>query len=325
MREQLLEWVTTFPTRPGYRDGTFEDSPQAHLLSHRLPDAIRAAIPIHLGGLIVEGSAGKGEWTHTPWVALLDQAVTTNVGEGYYVVYLLSWGCERLYLTIAQGCTELKKQAGIPKAKEELERRAQLMRSRVLGHAQRLHPLKVALGARSWRGKLYEPGVVVGAQYSTSDFPTENELLLDLEEALALYRRLSMSGGWSADDEIMNEAREERGSGTLEQAKRYRQHRAVERQSGHSKEVKKRQGTKCKGCDRNLADVYGEVAQGLIDAHHLTPLASLADGEQVKFDPVKDFAVLCPNCHRVIHRMDDPSDLQGLRDVVRPYRSDNSS
>lgn len=319
VRDQLSEWVATYPTRPGHRDGTFAGSPQAQLLKYRLPDAIREAIP-DLGGVMVEGSAGKGDWTHTPWVALLDQAVTTTVEEGYYIVYLLSLGCERLYLTIAQGCTELKERSGIPKAKEELERRASQMRSRIRGRAQRLRPLEMRLETDSWRGQLYEPGVVVGIEYQTDNLPSEDALLRDLREALSLYRHLRMSGGWSPDDEIMNEAREERGSQTLEQAKRYRQHRTIERQPGHSKEVKKRQGTKCKGCDKDLADVYGEVAQGLVDAHHLTPLSSLEEGEVARFDPIKDFAVLCPNCHRVIHRMDDPSDLNALRARVTAHQ-----
>ena len=176
----------------------------------------------------------------------------------------------------------------------------------------------MVLGTSSWRGKLYEPGVVVGVEYQTDSLPREEDLLLDLKEALSLYRHLSMSGGWSADDEIMVEAREERGAQTLRQAKRYRRHRAIERQPGHSNEVKRRQGTICKGCEKDMADVYGEVTRGLIDAHHLTPLSSLEEGEIANFDPVKDFAVLCPNCHRVIHRMDDASDIAALRQLVAP-------
>lgn len=320
MRDQLKDWVTNYPKVPGYRDGTFAGSSQAQLLKYQLPDAIRQAIP-DLGSVIVDGSAGKGDWTHTPWVALLDQAVTTTVQEGYYIVYLLSLGCERLYLTIAQGCTELKNRAGIPEAKEELRRRASQMRSRVHGRARRLRPLEIVLGTDSWRGQLYEPSVVVGVEYDPQNLPSEDHLRKDLEEALSLYRHLRMSGGWSPDDEIMNEARDERGAQTLEQAKRYRQHRSIERQAGHSKEVKKRQGTICKGCGKDMADVYGEVAQGLIDAHHLTPLSSLEEGEVAQFDPVADFAVLCPNCHRVIHRMGDPSDLNALRDLVLPYKA----
>jgi 5-methylcytosine-specific restriction protein A len=319
VRDELLNWVTTYPRQPGYRDGSFASAHAAEIVKYSVPGAIKRDIG-NLGGIDVQGSAGQGDWTHTPWVALLDNAVTTTTQEGYYVVYLMSLGCERLYLTIAQGCTELKKRSSDAAASGELLRRASQMRSRVAPLARRLQPLKISLGTPSWRGKLYEPSVVVGVEYDTGNLPTEENLRKDLEEALSLYRHLRASGGWAADDEIMNEAREERGSQTLDQAKRYRQHRSIERQAAHAKEVKRRQGTVCKGCGNDMADVYGEIAEGLIDAHHLTPLSSLQDGEVAHFDPIEDFAVLCPNCHRVIHRMDDPSDLRALRETMMPYR-----
>ncbi|HMG48853.1 MAG TPA: DUF3578 domain-containing protein [Allosphingosinicella sp.] len=315
MRDQIQEWVTTYPKKPGYRDGSYAGARAAEVVRHDVPDAIRRDIA-NLGGIIVKGSAGDRDWTHTPWVALLDKAVTTTTKEGYYVVYLLSLGCERLYLTIAQGCTELKERSGIRTARAELLRRASLMRSRLEGRARRLRPINISLGTDSWRGKLYEPSVVVGVEYETASLPCEDDLRRDVEEALSLYRHLRMAGGWSADDEIMFEAQEDRGSETLEQAKRYRQHRTIERQRGHSDKVKAALGTVCMGCRADLGDRYGDVAKGLIDAHHLIPLSSLGEGEIARFDPRKDFAVLCPNCHRVVHRMDDPSDIAKLRRIL---------
>ena len=184
--------------------------------------------------MIIKGSAGDRDWTHTPWVALLDKAVTTTTREEYYVVYLLSRGCDRLYLTIAQGCTDLYEQSGKTATREELLRRASIMRSRLKGRCKRLKPIEVRLETSSWRGELYEPSVVVGVEYRANNLPSEDNLRNDLAEALCSYRHLNASGGWSPDDEIMNEARAERGSETLEQAKRYRQHRSIERQVSHS-------------------------------------------------------------------------------------------
>lgn len=320
MRDEIDLWVTTYPKKPGHKDGSYKGARAAQIVRRDVSSAIEREIP-NLQRIIVKGSAGDRDWTHTPWVALLDKTVTTTTQEEYYVVYLLSLGCERLYLTIAQGCTQLYKQSGKAAARDELQRRASIMKSRLKGRYLRLRPLQIRLGTHSWRGELYEPGVVVGVEYDTRNLPNDDDLRKDLKEALSLYRHLSASGGWSRDDEIMTEARDERGAQTLEQAKRYRQHRSIERQAGHSKEVKKQQGTICKGCGKDMADVYGDVAKGLIDAHHLTPLATLEEGDVAMFDPINDFAVLCPNCHRVIHRMDDPSDLNALKDLVIPYRA----
>lgn len=301
--------------QPIYRDPDFANSPLGPLVSEQIPNAIKASVSAATH-LIVDGSIGKGTWAHAPWVALLDRAVTTSVQEGPYVVYLLSLGCERLYLTLAQGCTELNKAIGTPKAKAELRRRVAVMQSRLEGIGKRLKPLSASLGSDTWRCELYEAGVVVGVEYQANSLPAENDLRADLEEALSLYRQLWVAGGADPEDAIIAAAEEDLGSKDLRQAKRYRLHRSIERQAGHSKEVKKRQGTICKGCDKDMANVYGEVARGLIDAHHLTPLSNLKEGEIARFDPIEDFAVLCPNCHRVIHRMDDASDIAALRQLV---------
>jgi 5-methylcytosine-specific restriction enzyme A len=284
-----------------------------------IPNAIFAAIPKIHGRYEIEGSAGKGGWTHTPWVAILDPAVTTSVEEGFYAVYLLSLGREHLYLSLNQGCTLLKDSTGISAARSELRRRADVMWSRIDNKATRLQRIGMNLNVQSsvWRGKLYEAGLIAGLQYDTKNLPSELTLASDLEEALSLYRHLNEMGGWEPDDDIIRSAEVDGVAKSLEQAKRYRQHRAIERQPSHSKAVKKRLGTRCMGCSFELSELYGVLGQGYIEAHHLTPLASLQDDEVVHFDPEKDFAVLCPNCHRIIHRMDDASDIEGLRALVR--------
>jgi len=155
---------------------------------------------------------------------------------------------------------------------------------------------------------------VLNVAYDTSVLPSEEDLRADLREAVELYRKLVVSGGWEPDDQIAKDAEDEAGIvKDLTQAKRYKQHRAIERQGSHSKAVKKAQGYRCKGCLKQMDEVYGDIAAELIEAHHLTPLSSLTEGQAVTFDPETDFAVLCPNCHSVIHRMEDVSNIGALR------------
>jgi 5-methylcytosine-specific restriction protein A len=319
MRAEFASLVNSYPGSPKWRDSAFAGSPVVALLEEKLPAAIVKAIPKINGRYKIDGSAGQGGWTHTPWVSLLDPAVTTSVEEGFYCVYLLSRGGNRLYLIIGQGCTTLKKSIGIRSAKDELRRRADLMWSRIRYSTNRLQRIAVDLNVESsvWRGKLYEAGLVAGIQYDTANLPDEETLVADLNEALALYRLLNQSGGWEADDDIIRDAETDGVGGSLEQAKRYRQHRAIERQQSHSRLVKKNLGTRCMGCSFELSELYGSVASGFIEAHHLIPLSNLHENEIIRFDPKKDFAVLCPNCHRVIHRMNDVSDLNGLRKLVK--------
>jgi 5-methylcytosine-specific restriction protein A len=318
MREELANWAMEFPLAV-VREA-FAGSETAKFVTHDLPNALKIALPELESEYFIDASAGQGGWTHTPWVAVLNPAVTTTVQDGFYVVYLLNADGSHLYLSLNQGCTLLKNAVGITKAAKELRQRANLMRRRIANHASRLHAGDIDLRSSLWRAKLYEAGDVLNVDYDTSRMPAETELLADLREALQLYRRLWLEGGWSAEDEIIQDAKadglDEKIS--LDQAKLYRLHKAIERQSTHAKIVKKILGTRCMACKLELGQAYGPLAQGLIHAHHLTPLSSLNAGQQVRLDPKKDFAVLCPNCHAVIHRMDDVSDLDGLRALITP-------
>jgi 5-methylcytosine-specific restriction protein A len=69
-----------------------------------------------------------------------------------------------------------------------------------------------------------------------------------------------------------------------------------------------------------LEEVYGPVADGYIEAHHLMLFASL-EGRPTELDPKTDFAVVCANCHRMLHR-GAPYTVQELRDMLSQVRSE---
>jgi 5-methylcytosine-specific restriction enzyme A len=239
-----------------------------------------------------------------------------------FVVYLLSADGKLLYLSLNQGCTALWDAVGIAEARKELSRRSELMRARVAAEARRFIHAEIDLRADLPRATLHSAGNVLSVEYDTANFPTDTVLAADLQEGLRLYRLLRTEGGWSAADDMVLQARADgvtTDRATIEEAKRYRLHQSIERDARHARLVKKCLGTRCMGCERDMAELYGVVATGLIEAHHLTPLSSLGTIE-VSLDPRKDFAVLCPNCHAVIHRMSDVGDLDSLRALVSHAR-----
>lgn len=83
MRDQFVEWVTSYPTDPAPRDPAYKSAPVGKLVKRQIPDAIRAAVP-EAADLTVRGGIGEGRWTDTPWVALLDPRMA--VEDGVYVV-----------------------------------------------------------------------------------------------------------------------------------------------------------------------------------------------------------------------------------------------
>ena len=59
-------------------------------------------------------------------------------------------------------------------------------------------------------------------------------------------------------------------------------------------------GTTCMICGFNFEEIYGEHGKGFIEVHHLKPLSS--QEAPVIVNPRTDMAVVCSNCHRMIHR-----------------------
>ncbi len=74
-------------------------------------------------------------------------------------------------------------------------------------------------------------------------------------------------------------------------------------------------GAWCRVCDFDFAKAYGEIGEGYIHVHHLTPLAAL-DGKARKIDPIKDMLPVCPNCHEMLHQCDPPYTIDQLREII---------
>lgn len=119
-----------------------------------------------------------------------------------------------------------------------------------------------------------------------------------------------------AEDQKEDEKELEVAAPHLEK-KQYSLHRKVDRNSKLIKEVKRHKGYCCEACGMSFTNIYGSIGDEFIEAHHLIPLSTLEANMSVQYDPIKDFAVLCSNCHRMIHKLDDPADLEGLRYLLK--------
>ncbi|MET9074192.1 HNH endonuclease [Streptomyces sp. NPDC004232] len=82
-----------------------------------------------------------------------------------------------------------------------------------------------------------------------------------------------------------------------------RRHRARERNRGLRKKkiesVRRRGGTlACEACGFDFEEVYGDRGAGYVECHHVVPLHEAGEGKT----KLSDLALICANCHRMIHR-----------------------
>ena len=72
-----------------------------------------------------------------------------------------------------------------------------------------------------------------------------------------------------------------------------------------------RYGTSCAVCEKDMSEIYGPAAAGLIHVHHLTPLSEIK--EDYRVNPNADLRPVCPNCHAVIHRRKPPYKIEEVK------------
>jgi 5-methylcytosine-specific restriction enzyme A len=74
-------------------------------------------------------------------------------------------------------------------------------------------------------------------------------------------------------------------------------------------------GLKCMICEFDFQEVYGNIAEGFIQVHHIVPLSELSGEYEV--DPARDLIPICANCHSVIHLTRPAMKVEDLQKMVK--------
>ena len=104
---------------------------------------------------------------------------------------------------------------------------------------------------------------------------------------------------------------------------KYRLHRTLERDSKIVRKKKARRladtgSLQCDVCSLDFKETYGSRGEGFIEAHHKTPVATLDGAAKTK---LSDLALVCSNCHRMLHRGTPMLSVDELRHTVSDRRS----
>ncbi|MBX3047270.1 MAG: DUF3578 domain-containing protein [Anaerolineales bacterium] len=305
---------------------------QEDFAGHELADFIRREVPrvfhasiSQLEEMLFAASPGQGRWADAPWIAVFDPAITETAQEGFYPVYLFNRTLTAVYLSLNQGMTSLAKEVGNSQAKQLLMARAELLRSRI-GPSLKFstNPIDLEPQGSNDRLAMYEPGHTLGKLYTANKFPSENELVMDLLDMVDLYRKAKFSGG--TDDlnaiiQISEESGEYSSDFSLEEKRRLTLHRRIERNHRLALLAKKIHGYKCQVCSFDFFAEYGELGKEYIEAHHLIPLSSLDVDRPAFLSPERDFAVVCANCHKMIHRPGAPKNWEAFLRLYQKHQA----
>ena len=278
----------------------------ANRFRHAFPNQLKQFIA-DKNRYVIKGSSGQSQWTDSPWIAIMDKLVTKSPKAGFYPVLLFRGDMEGAYLSLNQGVDKLK-QDFKKKSIHVLKLKAEEYRSKLAIKNQVLLS-NINLNSSAKNAPFYEAGNILAKYYPKNKLPTKIEFQEDIVFFLKLYDELIFS---TELDETSTKL-------TGIEYKRLRLHYRIERSSSVSKEVKKRKGHICEACNMSFENQYGQLGKDYIEAHHLTPISSI-NLETFEIDYINDFAVLCSNCHRMIHRLEDPSDLDLLRTILKSNR-----
>lgn len=94
---------------------------------------------------------------------------------------------------------------------------------------------------------------------------------------------------------------------------RERNRQLVERRK--AKALQENGSLRCEACDFDYSARYGDRGAGFIECHHTSPVSTLSPGVKTK---LAELALLCANCHRMIHVRRPWMTVEELRTALRP-------
>ncbi len=70
----------------------------------------------------------------------------------------------------------------------------------------------------------------------------------------------------------------------------------------------------CEACGFDFFEKYGELGEGFMECHHTKPLSTYQSKQKTKLE---DLALVCSNCHRMLHRNIEDMSIETLKKVMK--------
>lgn len=158
-----------------------------NFIRNSAPEAIYKTGLVDRKNYLIKGSVGQGRWSDVPWLGIFDKKVTTTATKGVYIVYLLAKDGNSLYLTLNQGCTEIKKINSKSETIKIMRKMADQISAQIdsRGFAS---DENIDLGnGLTELGEMYQKGTIFYKKYEKDHVPNEDKLREDLSMMMDIY------------------------------------------------------------------------------------------------------------------------------------------
>lgn len=164
----------------------------ARLIADIIPAELRNKLPFDQ--ISIRGSVGAGRMANIPWIGIFDERVTTDPGEGLYLVYLFDSEAESIFLTLNQGMTGLQDEYGRSNARTVLSTRATALSSKVDVDNFETGELSLTSELLTSRNNLYGISSVCYREYTVPNLPPASRWIEDISRLVEEYQRLIEDG-----------------------------------------------------------------------------------------------------------------------------------
>lgn len=313
----------------------FGDSEIGGILRKKLPDSIKNNIGIS-DSYVVSGSAGIGQWSEVPWVAIFDKEITTSATHGIYVVILFKADMTGFYISLNQGWTYYRDKYGTKVGKEKVQQVAdKLRRSISLANLKTSFENNISLKSNGNLGRGYEYGNIYASYYAMDAEFTDSKLSSSLKEFIELYKQLKLIINNRDFDKLVTDIlHQEEGLflETPEDEQQFQNSINTDNEELQTQFVKdspksipepivNKQGNvswarnskvasntllqanyKCEYNPEHTSFISAKTGKMYCEVHHLIPM-SLQGNIEIKYslDVEANTVCLCDTCHKIVH------------------------
>lgn len=319
---------------PAARKEKLKDHPLAKFIRNEVPKAFLNSAGDILKNYKILVVKHAGNWSRNAWVVITDERVTSTATNGYYLVYSLFENGKKVMFSLGQGYRDAKE-----KYKNEafkiLISRGIILKSKS-GNFKKygfkdISKIKIT-STKDPEREAWVKSSAFGKVYDCSNLPDENIFIQDLKNMLNIYDSIIQKGGvseFSIDSiDIEDEDTEKLKGSEKKILKKHKEHEKfyIKTDPKLIKKLKEKFNYICQGCNIDFKKVYnnGNKTLPYAEAHHIVPkseiLKKIETNEDLGRDE-NDFAILCANCHKMIHRFGCPS-LDEFKKMIKTQFKD---